>query len=207
MNDAIRPDRTDLPMAILERVDRIRGRFETDRTRGARPRIEDYLGSDDPQRSDVLLALLTSEIDARLRRGELPEPSEYRGRFCIPGDSGVIKAAFAGSPNRSAVVPPGSGPAISTAEEGGRGQPASKVDDPGEATRNAVNPLAATVAGDHSSDADLSIAPTHDVETEAGETRADQPRDALSADFALATSAGRAPAASTRVTHLTLPGY
>src|SRR5262249_51718805 len=153
-----------------ESVDRIRGRFEADRAKGEQPRIENYLSSDDPQRTDVLLTLLTSELDARRRRGELPEPSEYGGRFCIPGDSAVIKAASAAPPNRSAVEPPGSRPAKSTAEEGGHGEPASKVHDPGEAAHDPVNPLVATVAGDHSSDADLSIAPTHDVETEAGET-------------------------------------
>jgi hypothetical protein len=96
MNDATRPDRADLPTAVLDWIDRLCDRFEAAQAQGVRPRIEDYLGAvEAPYRPALLSDLLAAELDARRRRGERPEPQEYRDRFSAPGDAAAIAAAFA----------------------------------------------------------------------------------------------------------------
>src|ERR1700730_78018 len=116
MNDETRPDRAVPPTAVLDRLDPIRDSFEAAWGGGVWPRIEDYLGGDDPCRSHLLRDLLASELAARRRRGERPKPSEYRGRFQVPGDSAVIAAAFAATPIRPAVDPTEFEPADATGE-------------------------------------------------------------------------------------------
>src|SRR4051794_25995162 len=107
MIDETWPGRANLPIDVLDRIDGICDRFEDARKQGMRPRIEDYLGEVDvPYRHTLLADLLSSELDARRRRGERPQPGEYRDRF--PDALAAIEAAFAESPIRPASDPTGS---------------------------------------------------------------------------------------------------
>jgi WD40 repeat protein/tetratricopeptide (TPR) repeat protein/predicted Ser/Thr protein kinase len=86
-------DPTELPLDVLDRIDRACDRFEANWEAGVRPRLEDYLGAvPDLYRTALLRDLLAAEIDARRRRGERPEPGEYRDR--LPGDAAAIDSAF-----------------------------------------------------------------------------------------------------------------
>ncbi len=86
-------DHTDLPLDVLDRIDRICDRFEAAWDRGERPRIEDDLGEVvEPHRRALLRDLLAAEVAARRRRGERPEPRDYRDRF--PDDADAVEAAF-----------------------------------------------------------------------------------------------------------------
>jgi hypothetical protein len=97
MNDQARPDRTELPLDVLDQIDRICDRFEAAWTSGQTPQVEDYLGEvAEVYRSALLAALLAAELDARRRRGESPEPREYTWRF--PSDPATIASAFASMP-------------------------------------------------------------------------------------------------------------
>ncbi len=101
MNDETRYDRSLLPLEILERIDRICNRFESGWELGARPRIEDSLGEiARSYRSALLGDLLAAELDARRRRGETPQVSEYLERF--PVDAATVAEAFAAKPARDA---------------------------------------------------------------------------------------------------------
>jgi WD40 repeat protein/tRNA A-37 threonylcarbamoyl transferase component Bud32 len=207
MSDETRSDRADLPTAALDRLDRICDRFKAALAGEARPRIEDYLGGDDPYRSALLRDLLASELDARRCRGERPEPSEYRGRFQVPGDSAVIAAAFAATPIRPAVDPPGSELADVTGEVGGRDRPTVPAPDHGEATHDPVDPGGVTLAGDPLTHGGSSSPSGDQAGTEAGRTAADLAPEVASADSVVATSDGHAPPAAPRGPHPTLPGY
>ena len=97
MNGQTRPERTALPLDVLDQIDRICDRFEATWDAGQRPRVEDYLGEvAEPYQPALLRDLLAAELDARRRRGERPEPREYRDRF--PGETAVVAAAFASPP-------------------------------------------------------------------------------------------------------------
>jgi serine/threonine-protein kinase len=97
MNNETRYDRSLLPLEVLGRIDRICGRFESDRESGARPRIEDYLDEiAQAYRFALLGDLLAAELDARHRRGECPQMSEYLERF--PSDAEAVAWAFAVKP-------------------------------------------------------------------------------------------------------------
>jgi len=207
MNDETRPARADLPMAVLDRLDRIRHRFETARAAGARPRIEDYLGGDDPYRSDLLRNLLASELASRRRRGERPEPWEYRGRFRGPGDSAVITAAFEATPIRPIVDLPGSEPVDATRDGGCRDRPTVPAPDHGEVTNHPVDPGGMTLSGDPLIQPESSSLPGDYTGTLAARTAADLPHDEPSADFVLATSDGHALPAAPLGPHPLLPGY
>jgi serine/threonine-protein kinase len=98
MHDDTRLERPDLPLYVLDRIDRICDRFEAGWKRGERPRIEDALGEiAAPHRGALLRDLVAAEIVARRRRGERPESRTYRDRF--PGDSDAVEAAF-GAPTQ-----------------------------------------------------------------------------------------------------------
>ena len=85
MNGAPMPDRSELPLDVLDALDRVCDRYEAAWARGGRPRVEDYLGGlDAAYRPALLRALLAAELHARGHRGERPEPGEYHARF--PGD-------------------------------------------------------------------------------------------------------------------------
>jgi WD40 repeat protein/tRNA A-37 threonylcarbamoyl transferase component Bud32 len=93
MSDEAEPRPTVLPLEVLDRIDRACDRFEASWQAGERHRLEDYLdGVAAAYRSAMLRNLLAVELDARLRRGERPEPAEYADRF--PADGEVIAAAF-----------------------------------------------------------------------------------------------------------------
>jgi serine/threonine-protein kinase len=97
MTDETRPDRTELPLDVLDRIDRVCDRFEATWERGECPRIEDALGEvAEPHRRALLRDLLAAEVAARRRRGEWPEPRDYQGRF--PGDLAAVDAAFGARP-------------------------------------------------------------------------------------------------------------
>jgi serine/threonine-protein kinase len=99
MNRETRQERTALPLDVLGQIDRICNRFEATWEAGQRPRLEDYLGEvAEPYQPDLLCDLLAAELDARRRRGERPEPHEYRDRF--PGETAVVVAAFAAPTTR-----------------------------------------------------------------------------------------------------------
>ncbi len=87
-------DPRELPLDVLDRIDRACDRFEATWEAGGRPQLEDYLGAVASEyRTALLRDLLAAEIDARLRRGERPEPGEYRDR--LPRDAAAIDSAFA----------------------------------------------------------------------------------------------------------------
>jgi hypothetical protein len=113
MNGSEPRRRAELPTDVLDRIDRICDRFETGWESGARPRIEDQLdGVAAAFRPDLLRDLLAAELAARRRRGERPEPHEYRERF--PAEAAVVAAAFASG-------------AISSSHPGSRTSPPSST--------------------------------------------------------------------------------
>ncbi len=117
MNQPARSHRMVLPLDVLRQIDLACNRFEAAWNAGGRPRIEDHLGEAAEEHRVVLLGdLLAAELDARRRRGERPEPQEYRDRF--PSDTAAIEASFA-----MAQIRPGSG----TPEAAPAGGPASKA--------------------------------------------------------------------------------
>jgi serine/threonine protein kinase/WD40 repeat protein len=104
---------------LTPRSDDAWDRFEAAWDRGERPRIEDYLvGFEAEERRALLAALLDSEIEHRRRRGEHPDPGEYRQRF--PEEAAVIEAAFAPGP----VDSPG---AASSTEDHPTGPPRGRI--------------------------------------------------------------------------------
>src|SRR5262249_22517538 len=87
------------PLDVHDRIDRACDRLEAAWGRGERPRIEGFLGeADGPYRAAWVRDLLAVELDARRRRGEAPQPTEYRARF--PGAAAVIAAASAAAPGQ-----------------------------------------------------------------------------------------------------------
>jgi serine/threonine-protein kinase len=90
MSDAMHPE---LPLDALDRIDRLCDHFEAAWRAGQPPRIEDVLGEvTTADRPALFGELLATELAARRRRGERPEPHEYRERF--PDDDATIAAAF-----------------------------------------------------------------------------------------------------------------
>jgi WD40 repeat protein/serine/threonine protein kinase len=78
-----------LPPSVLERLDKICDRFTAAWKAAAsadeRPRIEDYLGdTPEPERSDLLHALIALDTAYRIRAGEQPQADDYRHRFPCP---------------------------------------------------------------------------------------------------------------------------
>ncbi len=75
------PDRTVLPLAVLDQIDRICDRFEAAWEAGEPPRIEEVLGQiAEAYRPALLGDLLAAELHARRRLGEQPTPTEYAAR-------------------------------------------------------------------------------------------------------------------------------
>ena len=75
------PDRTALPLAVLDQIDRICDRFEAAWEAGEPPRIEEVLGQiAEAYRPALLRDLLAAELNARRRLGEQPTPAEYAAR-------------------------------------------------------------------------------------------------------------------------------
>src|SRR5579859_1317315 len=96
MNDMTASECSTLPLATLERIDRICDGFQAAHKLGQRPRIEDYVGQiEAPHRAAFLRDLLAVELHARRRLDEHPEPREYLERFRAPGDLLAIVEAFA----------------------------------------------------------------------------------------------------------------
>src|SRR5262245_35240740 len=94
MSDQATPDRTELPLDVLDQIDRICDQYEAAWAAGAQPRVEDYLGAIAAEYRTALLGdLLAEELDKRRRGGDRPQPVEYRARF--PGDGALVKAALA----------------------------------------------------------------------------------------------------------------
>jgi serine/threonine protein kinase len=55
--------------------------FETAWKRGDRPRIDDYLGVDEPLREAVLVELVHAELEFRLKAGEPARVEDYLGKY------------------------------------------------------------------------------------------------------------------------------
>ncbi|HEV3263823.1 MAG TPA: tetratricopeptide repeat protein [Gemmataceae bacterium] len=90
-------DDEELPLSLALHVDEACNRFEADWQAGRRQPVEHYLGDlTGPERSAFLGELLALEVYYRRRRGEDPQPGEYRSRF-PEIDPTVIESAFAGS--------------------------------------------------------------------------------------------------------------
>jgi eukaryotic-like serine/threonine-protein kinase len=78
MSDRSHPDWSELPLDVLDQIDRICDRFEAAWKSGQRPRVEDYDGEiAEPHHRALLRDLLAAELDARHRRGEWPSFAEY----------------------------------------------------------------------------------------------------------------------------------
>jgi WD40 repeat protein/serine/threonine protein kinase/tetratricopeptide (TPR) repeat protein len=78
MSDESTSARAELPLDVLDAVDRICDRFEAAWRSGARPRIADYLGEvAEAYRPALARDLLAAERDARRRLGERPDGAEY----------------------------------------------------------------------------------------------------------------------------------
>ena len=92
MSDEAIPDRTRLPIDVLDRIDRACDRFEAAWARRAAPHRGRPRRGRRPYRRALLRDLLAAEIAARRRLGEGPEPREYRDRFA--GDDSAIDSAF-----------------------------------------------------------------------------------------------------------------
>ena len=74
-------DLSELPLEVLDQVDRICDRFAAAWGADERPRIEDYLGQiAEAYRPILLRYLLAEELNARGRLGEQPTPTEYAAR-------------------------------------------------------------------------------------------------------------------------------
>src|SRR4051794_22831608 len=97
MNGDTRPERTALPLDVLNQIDGVCDRFEAAWESGDRPRVEDYLGAvAEPYRTALLRDLLAAELNARRQHGEQPEAREYLDRF--PGEAALVEVAFASTP-------------------------------------------------------------------------------------------------------------
>jgi serine/threonine protein kinase len=83
----------ELPLHVLEQIDRICERFEAAWRASERPAIEDYLGHISvPERPALLRELIAVDLDRRRRVGERPQPGDYLGQF--PDASDTIEDAF-----------------------------------------------------------------------------------------------------------------
>jgi serine/threonine-protein kinase len=104
-----------LPLEVARRLEPVCDRFEDDWLAGRRPRLEEFLeGAAEADRPALLRELLGLELDYRARRGERPEPEEYRRR--LPGHAAVIDAVFAASPAPGLGAPPA--PVVGAGEKG-----------------------------------------------------------------------------------------
>jgi serine/threonine protein kinase len=104
------PDDSTLPLAALERIERVCLAFEDAWKRGERPAVERYCAdAPGPERSALLRHLLVLELDYRVRSGETPTAGDYRMRF--PDCSALIADVFQSCSMAVGVSPPGAKPA------------------------------------------------------------------------------------------------
>jgi WD40 repeat protein len=85
MSDSPSGGHDTLPPEVVDRIDAICDRFEAAwkaAAPGAEPRIEDYLGTfPEGERAALLPELVLLDAHYRGRRGERPQPEDYRARF------------------------------------------------------------------------------------------------------------------------------
>jgi WD40 repeat protein len=112
MSDQLYPSQESLPPSVVERLDKVCDRFAAAWQAAAcasqRPRIEDFLGdTPEPERSDLVRALIALDTAYRLQAGEQPQAEDYRDRFPFP----MIASPGSGLVTQSGVRP--SSPATS----------------------------------------------------------------------------------------------
>src|SRR5438270_7539045 len=78
--------------AAWARHEPILDRFEGAWQRGERPRIDDYLPPDDPDRRALLLELACADLECRLKAGEAACVEDYLGRYAelVEGAAAVL---------------------------------------------------------------------------------------------------------------------
>jgi hypothetical protein len=78
MSEHTEPDRSELPLDVLDRIDRACDRFEAALRRGEEPDPEDFLGAVAPEYRPALLRdLRAAEADARRRRAGVPASETF----------------------------------------------------------------------------------------------------------------------------------
>ena len=81
VSDETTSDQTELPLDVVDKIDRICDQFEAALEAGEQPRIEDYVGQiAEPYRPALLRDLLAAELNACCSRGEQPVAAEYAAR-------------------------------------------------------------------------------------------------------------------------------
>jgi hypothetical protein len=113
------PDRTELPLDVLDQIDRVCDRDEAIWRSGERPCIEDYLGEvAEAFRPALLRDLVATELEARRRRGERPSVAAYAANYpelageipdllaapVIPEQNGSVAGSSAGTGGGPAAV-------------------------------------------------------------------------------------------------------
>ena len=94
MNEGGPASHDSLPLAALQRIDRICQRFEDVWKEGRRPKIESCLNNlAEPERTALLRELLALDLAYRRRHGHRPTPAQYEQRF--PEHVDLIRAVFA----------------------------------------------------------------------------------------------------------------
>jgi serine/threonine-protein kinase len=99
MSEETRPERTELPLEVLDQIDRICDRYEAAWRAGGWPRVEDYLGEvAEAYRTALLRDLRAAELHARRRRGERPEPHDEIDRDRVRSDPTKFEPSPAPAP-------------------------------------------------------------------------------------------------------------
>ena len=105
MSDETDSNGVSLPLAALERIERVCLQFEAAWKEGHKPRIEDYLGEvQGPERRELLRQLLLLDEDYRRQQADQPTVEEYRARF--PDDGELVVDVFGEFSSRTDSSPP-----------------------------------------------------------------------------------------------------
>jgi serine/threonine protein kinase/formylglycine-generating enzyme required for sulfatase activity len=95
-SDEFSPKECPRPLSLALRLQETCHRFELVWKAGQRPRIEDYLGrTPEPERSNLVRALITLDIDYRRHAGENPQAEEYGSLLDLAQLSSMLPAPTA----------------------------------------------------------------------------------------------------------------